>query len=172
MAKCWNCDKKALPGKNQCATHLKEWEAAMAKQAKRQKEEEKQCKENFKVTIAELQQAKMQRVVIAYDGSGDSGAIESVTLYKNDKDEKGVELEYPTLHVGDGKETLDESPAQTQYHALSDWAYGQLEKRYGGWEINAGSSGEIIINLETGKINFNHSWNVEETEEDFEEESL
>jgi hypothetical protein len=74
-------------------------------------------------------------LTIKYNGSGDSGYIESSF------DEIG-----------------DQVPAP-----MEDWCYNQLERNYGGWEINEGSDGEFVFNFHTMEIELTHTYNVEET---------
>jgi len=56
-------------------------------------------------------------LTIKYNGSGDSGYIESSF-----------------------EEIGDQVPA-----AIEDWCYNQLERHFGGWEINEGSDGEFLL---------------------------
>ena len=77
-------------------------------------------------------------LTIKYNGSGDSGYIE------NSFEEIG-----------------DQVPA-----AIEDWCYNQLERNFGGWEINEGSDGEFIFNFHDMTIELNHTYNVEENETD------
>jgi len=73
-------------------------------------------------------------VIIDYDGSGDSGYIESKGKPSNG-------------------ETVD-LPAE-----IEDICYRELESNFGGWEINEGSNGQIIITNHS--IIIDHNWNVE-----------
>ena len=77
-------------------------------------------------------------LTVKYNGSGDSGYIESSFEETND----GV----PT--------------------AMEDWCYRQLENHFGGWEINEGSDGEFIFNFHDTSAQLNHTYNTEENETD------
>lgn len=77
-------------------------------------------------------------VTITYDGSGDSGYIES---YGNTSSGQRVDL-----------------PAD-----IEDICYRELGSNFGGWEINEGSNGEIIIT--NNSLSIYHNWNVETNEE-------
>jgi hypothetical protein len=77
-------------------------------------------------------------LTIKSNGSGDSGYIE------NSFEEIG-----------------DQVPA-----AIEDWCYNQLERNFGGWEINEGSDGEFIFNFHDMTIELNHTYNVEENTTD------
>lgn len=75
-------------------------------------------------------------LTIKYNGSGDSGYIE-----------------------GNFEETGDPVPA-----GIEDWCYKELESNYGGWEINEGSQGQFIFNLNDSTITLEHTYNVQEDE--------
>jgi hypothetical protein len=49
---------------------------------------------------------------------------------------------------------------------MEDWCYEQLERYYGGWEINEGSDGEFIFNFHDMTIELNHTYNVEQDAHD------
>jgi hypothetical protein len=71
---------------------------------------------------------------LVYNGSGDSGYIES-SFEEN----------------GDGV------PAH-----IEDWCYRVLEDNFGGWEINEGSDGKFVFNFNDGTVTLYHTMNVEE----------
>jgi len=92
---------------------------------------------------------------IEYNGSGDSGSIEDVAIDYNKRSvtkEKGNKFE----------------------EILSDMCYEELEKHYGGWEINDGSSGVFHIEFDGRHIKYwiDHSQNYMETEESSSPEAL
>lgn len=69
-----------------------------------------------------------------YNGSGDSGYIESNF---NNRDSVPTEVE--------------------------DWCYRQLENLHGGWEINEGSQGTFRFNVNDKFIELSHQYNIDET---------
>ena len=77
-------------------------------------------------------------LTLSYNGSGDSGFVESSF------DENG-----------------DSVPS-----TIEDWCYNQLESHFGGWEINEGSDGEFIFNFNDMTIELSHTYNTEENEQD------
>jgi hypothetical protein len=77
-------------------------------------------------------------LTVKYNGSGDSGYIESSF-----------------------EETSDGVPT-----SIEDWCYNQLERNFGGWEINEGSDGEFIFNFHDTTIELNHTYNTEENATD------
>jgi len=77
-------------------------------------------------------------LTVKYNGSGDSGYIES-----------------------NFDETSDGVPT-----SMEDWCYRQLENNFGGWEINEGSDGEFVFNFNDTTITLNHTYNTEENSTD------
>ena len=77
-------------------------------------------------------------LTLKYNGSGDSGYIESSF-----------------------EENGDSVPS-----AIEDWCYNQLESHFGGWEINEGSDGEFIFDFNKMTIDLNHTYNTEENSSD------
>jgi hypothetical protein len=120
-----------------------------------------------------MQKNGIEFVSIEFDGSGDSGQIESVQIHPSDKDHV-VDQYIPFIRFyqryDGGQWNIIEELKQVAFQdAFDDFAYSLLENNHGGWEINEGSYGEIIINANgSGKIEYNQR--VMETE--FEESSF
>lgn len=107
-------------------------------------EQKKKQDANKAKMVALLKKRKsIKKVVVEYDGSGDSGEVNSVTFY----DKKDVEHD-------DVPEGLEE--------AVSDFIYDALP---GGWEINSGSFGTATIDCTTMKVHFDHNDRIETSEE-------
>ena len=70
---------------------------------------------------------KVSKLRLDYNGSGDSGYIE------------------------DYFDNNSSVPADVE-----NWCYQQLESQYGGWEINEGSRGYFIFDLENHQVNLTH----------------
>ncbi len=102
---------------------------------------------NFLSTVSRKLDQSVARIEVDYSGAGDSGNIDAVHFISK----KGKEIEM------DDKEVRE---------AVEEFAYAQLEEHYGGWEINDGSQGKMIIDVTNGKASFEHEWNVMETQED------
>lgn len=83
-----------------------------------------------------------ERIVIEYSGHNDEGWINDI--YYEPRRE-GVSLSHDL------------------YRELEAKAYDLLGDHYGGWEINEGSSGQIVIDLIENKTYLNHNWVVEST---------
>ncbi len=78
------------------------------------------------------------QLTLRYNGSGDSGYIESSF-----------------------EDNGDSVPS-----TIEDWCYNQLESHFGGWEINEGSDGEFIFDFNKMTIQLNHTYNTEENSSD------
>jgi hypothetical protein len=75
---------------------------------------------------------------VTYNGSGDSGYLESSF-----------------------NETGDGVPS-----AIEDWCYRELSDNYSGWEINEGSDGEFIFNFHDMTVELIHTENIEDNASD------
>lgn len=82
----------------------------------------------------------IQTVEVIYDGSGDSGGIDSIDF--RDGNNRLVD-------IGDGFNHVN--------NKIEEFVYQVLEERCGGWEINDGARGEVIIRVDRSEeISFNH----------------
>ena len=126
-------------------------------------------KENKSVLVDFMQKNGIESVSIEFDGSGDSGQMESVQIHPSDKDHV-VDQYIPFIRFyqryDGGQWNIIEELKQVAFQdAVDDFAYSLLENNHDGWEINEGSYGEIIINANgSGRIEFNQR--VMETEFD------
>lgn len=83
---------------------------------------------------------KIESLEVTYDGSGDSGGVDSWNQQPNNP------------NISDQLEGL-----------LEDWIYSALEEYHGGWEINEGSSGTFTFfpNDEDKTVDLSHNMNTE-----------
>lgn len=77
-------------------------------------------------------------LTLKYNGSGDSGYLENYFDENNDS-----------------------VPA-----AIEDWCYRELERNFGGWEINEGSDGQFTFNFHDMTVELSHTYNTEDHEVD------
>lgn len=75
-------------------------------------------------------------LTLSYNGGGDSGYIE-----------------------GSFDETSEGVPA-----SIEDWCYSELEKSFGGWEINEGSDGKFTFKFNDSIVILDHTYNTEVNE--------
>jgi hypothetical protein len=85
----------------------------------------------------------VKRVTVAFDGSGDDGEVQ--------------EPVYDPAPAGGLPEGLDLALRDAMHHQLP-----------GGWEINAGSVGDIVIDVAAGTCDVNVEWREDEDEEEYE----
>ena len=97
-----------------------------------------------RAALAKLAAMGIDTLRVAYDGYGDSGSVQRVTALKD-----AVEVQ---LETG-----LDATFVEVAYDLLP-----------AGWEINAGSYGELVIDVASLEGTREHNWRVESSE--YEEE--
>jgi hypothetical protein len=116
---------------------------------------------------------KITKFVASFDGSGDSGQIEDIELYsgetKLDSDLLDISAEVTTTRQIWNPETkwVLHTNVERKYirDLVEEVAWTPLEDRFGGWEINEGAYGEVIINSDgTGSIECNQRILEVETE--------
>ena len=98
-----------------------------------------------------LQQARIARVEVRFDGCGDSGAVEEL-LCLDAADEPvmcpDVAVALPRNHQPDGIGIHAPSPPEvTLEAALERLTYLALERHHPGWENNDGADGQLVIDV-------------------------
>lgn len=99
-------------------------------------ESDENLKEVFE-SINEINNEGYEDFQLDYNGSGDSGYLESDFTNR---------LRVP--------------------EPVENWCYSELERNFGGWEINEGSSGFFLFDLKNKTVELNHTNNTEVEEED------
>lgn len=133
------------------------------------------------VVMEMLRDAGVAKAVVPFDGSGDSGQTEGVSLYgkagKHLKAKKWDELlgrsiqgtERERWDYNDG-EAKSARRCDTLEEAIDDLCYDILGSEHGGWEINEGSFGEFVFDIEKDEIALTFNERIESyetTEETF-----
>ena len=126
-------------------------EAVMADFAVRQAERQTQVAEEIqqlkKAILPRLQDARIPRVEIRFDGCGDSGAVEECACLDAD----GAAIACPDVSLQEGEpDTADGAGSkelQSLGQALEQLTYLALERHHPGWEINDGACGELVIDV-------------------------
>jgi len=94
----------------------------------------------------------INEIVIDFDGSGDSGQMDEVACYPDNKHQlmkTQVSLIRCSHRFADGKWSLiEELVEDTAEEVAQEIGYSILENHHGGWEINEGSFGKIRINAD------------------------
>ena len=147
-----------------------EWENRIAERYRKAEERKKEHKTMLRTICMMLSRHKIKKVVISYDGQGDSGCVDEVKLFdENDKaiNERDIEVrdEYGlsryTRKQWDWKLQQEVEVDCSALSKLEDIAYEYLPS---GWEINEGSYGEFVIHVEEGEMEHEHSIRVESIE--------
>ncbi|WP_417850270.1 DUF6878 family protein [Thalassoglobus sp.] len=113
---------------------------------KKQREQELIAREKLRDACNQLADLGVDKVVISYDGYGDSGTVESPIAYC-------------------GEDSFDLSDELKE--VLTDTADANLPC---GWEINDGAFGELTLDVQARKLTREHNWRV--TEYQTEEEDI
>ena len=104
--------------------------------------------ENYLERLQPLIQFGFRSAEVEYSGSGDSGDVEDVVIDYN-------------------KRSVTKEKGHVFIDLLKDICFEELEKHYGGWEINEGSSGTFHVEFDGRHLKYwiDHSQNYMETEE-------
>jgi hypothetical protein len=134
-----------------------------------------------------LKEAGFVSAVVHYDGSGDSGQVDEISVFLKDEpesymrlieeytwekvtalsDERAAILRAIPITLVSRSSTFDhetstfvetETPTEGNlYEALETLAYGWLEDEHGGWEINDGAYGDLVVHVDEMMITLEHS---------------
>lgn len=120
---------------------------------------------------ANLARHGIARVVIEYDGCGDSGCISGITLF--DVDDKVMptpkqQVKYMTVSRVYCEKTKHYEPKRRSLtgplrEAIETWCYDLLEVHFPGWEIDDGSEGTIELNVPVKTGSWEHRTRYLET---------
>jgi hypothetical protein len=121
---------------------------------------------NKAAVFGALARAGITIVTVGFDGSGDSGQIESIEAHAGD-----TAAEFPSDQIelaapgsDDGKV---ERSAFTLRDAIEKLAYDFLEETHGGWENNEGAYGEFTFDVTNRTITL--AYNERHMESDYSE---
>lgn len=101
--------------------------------------------------------AAIAKVIVRFDGSGDSGQVEEVTAFGED----GAERPLPETHVELQKISFGEDAptnlSEPLGEAIETLAYSLLQSSHGGWENNEGAYGEFTFDVAANLITLDHN---------------
>ena len=139
------------------------WAAIEAQHASRTRLADEARPANKAAILAALAATGITSVVVTFDGSGDSGQIESVDPRIGDTATKlpatDVEIASPVWD-GSGVETRTLPLAE----AVEQLAYDLLEETHGGWENNEGAFGEFSFDVAGSAIRLDYNERIETSE--------
>ena len=111
----------------------------------------------------------IRTITVAYDGYGDEGQIETVTLQGEPDEETQLA---PEIAMPDDPCTSwavpyqgDASEVETTFaRAIDDLGYEMLAQKHAGWEDGEGAFGELVVDVASRKATLEHSVRFIETE--------
>ena len=132
------------------------WALIQAQHAARERLGAEALRANKAVLFDALAAVPITRVVVTFDGYGDSGQIESIDAHSGDET-----AELPTCDIEiispswDGSELKRQTlPVRSAVEAL---AYDFLEQTHGGWENNDGAFGEFTFDVAARSITLDYN---------------
>lgn len=109
--------------------------------------------QHIKTIFEQLRAAGASTITISFDGSGDSGSIESVNIY--DAEGKQMQIDLAVTYPKEKSSWLDDKwVTETEEKeipiadALEAYCYDELEKTEIDWYNNDGGFGQMTINLD------------------------
>ncbi len=133
----------------------------------REQEFEKLCEsirpENKTALFDALALTGITSVEVTFDGYGDSGQIESVTVMAGD-----MEVALPTVritiaHAQWGRAEIERGSSPLE-HAIEQLAYDFLQETHCGWENNSGAYGDLYFDVGEQTITLNYNRRFESSE--------
>ena len=117
---------------------------------------------NRAALMAALKEHNVKTVIVTYSGAGDSGDVDGVETIPKQAikalETSNVTLRQPKGQMVDGEYGyIKEDIEQPIIDALRTFTFNWVEIRHGGWEINDGSSGEVIFDLKADTCTLNHT---------------
>ncbi len=111
---------------------------------------------NKTTLLSFLSAAGITRVMVNFDGCGDSGQIEDVAAFKGDDqvDIPSETVELLTLNYGATEPTAQTFSADD---AIEKLAYDLLHQKHSGWENNDGAYGEFTFDVSAGTITLDYN---------------
>ena len=133
------------------AAQTAEWEARTREYDRQWSRYRERRSAVFPVTKAAifdaLQAAGLSRVIIEFEGSGDSGQMEQATAFRGEEEV----IAFPTTSVEITRVEFDEGKdtrgAVSIRDAIETVAYDLLGQVHGGWEDNDGGYGTFIFDV-------------------------
>lgn len=104
-----------------------------------------------------LAAAGIAMVVVCFDGSGDSGQIESLDAFNAD----GASIELPDVKIDIRKATLGKSVLSVALRLVREvietMTYDLLRETHDGWEDNDGAYGEFTFSIAERSISLDYN---------------
>lgn len=119
---------------------------------------------NKAAVFAALAGAGIATVTVTFDGSSDSGQIESI----DSRDATGIEMPLPEATVSIVAivwgHSRSEPRSMSVREGIEHLAYDALEETHDGWEINEGAYGEFVFDVPALEIRLDYNERIAATE--------
>ena len=121
---------------------------------------------NKAALLKALGEQGIAKVLVRFDGAGDSGQIEEVTALDDDSIERpipdaAVKVELQKIAFGDDAPQV---VAETLTEAIDSLAYALLQSSHCGWENNEGAYGDFTFDVAAGLITLEYHERYETSE--------
>ncbi|WP_447725512.1 DUF6878 family protein [Sphingomonas koreensis] len=113
--------------------------------------------------MAVLAAAGITSIVVAFDGVGDSGQIDSIVAKAGDEEAALPQVEVELARMEFGSDTVGQSACPLP-EAIEALCYALLESEHGGWENNEGAYGEFVFDVAAATIALDFNYRIETTE--------
>jgi len=125
-------------------------------------------KRNREAIFSALADLGIEMVHVEYDGSGDSGQIESVSTFSDNVpsdvklDEKiaFAEVRVATYRMTEAGLVAETTVTEKEFalrDAIEEFCYAVLEEDFGGWEIDDGACGEFTFDVSSQTVTCVHN---------------
>lgn len=120
-------------------------------------------KQNRNLLMAALVRLKVERVIVEYSGSGDSGdfvgisTVPELSLPILRSEQLQVFSPKATWLEGGGYAYSQESQQQSIYDALGEFCMSWVSAQHGGWENNDGGQGTVTIEVTENTFILEHT---------------
>jgi hypothetical protein len=111
---------------------------------------------NKNLIFAALAEAGIHRVTVDYDGSGDSGQIESVEAW-NAANERVPLPSTPKVRLASGNPDCPDRDEISIEAAVEELAWAYLYDHHDGWENSDGAFGAFVFNVPDRAIMLEHN---------------
>ena len=139
------------------------WQQLIAHDDARSRLAEEALPDNKAALFDALAAAGITSVVVAFDGAGDSGQIESI-----DPRTGAAAAALPVCDIEIATPAWDGSALHRRTlpldEAIEQLAYAFLEEAHGGWEDNEGAFGEFTFDVADRTIRLDYNERVESSE--------
>ena len=113
--------------------------------------------------FAALAAAGITHVCVAFNGYGDSGQVEHVTVKSGEADATLPATHVEIASTSFGSETITRASTPLA-DAIESFCYDLIESHHGGWENNEGAYGDVTFDVVADRIVFDFNYRIETSE--------